>query len=196
MKRLLIIMFCVAIIFSVDACGGKGEPDTKKTEEKEEMTDTESEKNKLLEETEPLEDVVETEVPKNPDDLEYTACRADELIKEMYDDIDAVAEKYTGKYLEITGILESAEVDHDSTPPGKTVYMKTTVEPPYENGWAIVSAYSWDEEWMTQAEYEEVTKNLSEGDEVVLRGYAEDYSFEDDGGVRLCSLTLVGIRPK
>lgn len=196
MKQLLIIIFCAAIIFSVDACGVRGKSDTKKTEEKEEMTDVESKETESLEETEPLEDAARTETPKNPDDLEYIACRADELIKEMYDDIDAVAEKYTGKYLEITGILESAEIDHDSTPPGKTVYMKTTVEPPYENGWAIVSALSWDEEWVSQAEYEEAMRTLSEGDEVVLRGYAEDYSFDDDGGVRLCSLTLVGIRPK
>lgn len=201
MKRLLIVMLCALALISVSACGTKSESDAENAVEKEsETTDSTEENSDFSENTEDTvylsEDIEDTEAVKNPDEFEYITCTVDELVTEIYADTDAAAAKYNGKYMEITGIFDSAEIDTEA---GSTVvYMKTAVEPPYQNSAAIVNAssYIWDEKGMTQAEYREVFKTLAEGDEVILRVYVEDYSIYNDADVRWCSLSLIGIYKK
>lgn len=194
MKRLAAIVFCIILVFGVSGCGDKNEPVAQNTEEKA----TEEEKSAKEENTVSDEDTApeEEEAVENPDELEYMTCTADELATEMYADIDACNEKYGGKYLEITGNLEAAEVDDAATPPGKVVRMKVNIEPPEINSSAMIVGYSWDEKWMTQEEYEEIIGDLAEGDEVIMRGYVTDWTFINDAGIRQCSLDLIGICKK
>ena len=201
MRRLWIVVLCTLVIISISACSTKSESGAENAIEKESETIDSKEENsdssKNIGNNAYLsEDMEDTEVSKNAEEFEYIACTVDELVTEMYADIDATTAKYNGNYMEITGIFDSAEVDVEA---GQTVvYMKTAVEPPYQNSMAIVNAYSyiWDEKGMTQAEYVEAFKTLEEGDEVILRGYIEDYSIYNDAGVRWCSLSLMGIYKK
>lgn len=188
MKKLKVLLLCSLLAMGLIACGNNTESEP-------------AEETQTVEETTVAEGVTEeaTEETISADDLEYISCDADTLVNEMYEDMDAVVEKYSGQYLEITGILEKAEVDDMSSPPGKVVYLKTMVDPPESNSAATIAAYSWDEQWMTQEEFEEIIPTLSEGDEVILRGYAAeytDYAFKNDGGWRWCQLDLIGISKK
>lgn len=193
MKRLMVILLCI-VLMSMGACGNKKEPTAQEIEKEEiEEKDIEVEDGAAVEEDILLE---ESEPVKNPDELEYVSCTVDELVTEMYADLDAVSAKYTGKYIEITGILDEASIDDAASPPGKIVEMTTSVEPPEVNAWAMVTAYSWEDEWITQDEYTEIIQTLNAGDEVILRGYVEDYSFKNDGGIRICSLSLIDVRKK
>lgn len=191
MKRLMVVLFCI-ILMAMSACGNKNEPAVQENE-KEEMkeNDTEMEEGVAVDDEDLPE---ESEQQKNPDELEYVSCTVDELVTEMFADIDAVSAKYTGKYMEITGILKEASVDDTVDPPGKIVRMTTSVEPPEENGVAMVVAYSLDEEWMSQDEYTEIIKDMQAGDEVLLRAYVNDFSFRNDGGNLWCQLELIDVR--
>lgn len=208
MKRLLIVMLCMLVTFSIGACGTKGEPDVdvKNTAEKETETADSTEENADSSENiqenaassdniGDVEEIEDIETRKNPEELEYIACTMDELVTEMYGDIEAVAAKYNGKYLEITGILDSVEVDDSAG--SIVVYMKSTVEPPVNIAATVTGAYYlWENEWMTMEECKEMVRSLVEGDEVVLRGYMmEDFSITDtnDTGWRWCWLQLIEI---
>ncbi len=215
MKRFLLFMISVFIIVCMSACmsacSTKDEPDVKNTPEKETETTDNTEENvdssgSIEESTAPsdnIEDIAKSserieniETRKNPDELEYVACTMDEFVTEMYGDIEAVAVKYNGKYMEITGILD--EVDVDEGAGTIIVRMKSMVEPP-ENMAVTVEGiyYSWENEWMTMEECKEMVGNLTEGDEVLLRGYViEDFSITDDAGWRGCSLQLIGVHKK
>lgn len=192
-KRLAgIIMVMIMVMAVTAACGSKEEEPKEAAQDQEAEEQTEITEDET-EDTEPAEDSGETEGSQDADDLEYITCTVDELVTEMYADVDAAAEKYNGKYLELTGLLETAEIDNNANPPGQSVRMKNTVTPPDPNTMAMVVAYSDGNEWMSQEEFEEVAGTLAEGDEVVLRGGVMTI-YED--GNPLCFLSLIDIRKK
>lgn len=182
MKKLKVLLLCFAMCLGLMACGNSSESEP-------------VEETQTTEETGVAEDEV-TEETVTKEDIEYVSCDADTLVNEMYEDLDAATEKYAGQYLEITGVLDRAKVDDTSSPPGKSVYLKTMVDPPEENAAATIVAHSWDEEWITLEEFEEAIADLSEGDEVILRGYVPEYAFSNDGGWHWCSFDLIDVCKK
>ncbi len=136
----------------------------------------------------------ETEETKDPDSVTYQAYTAEEIQSDMYSDLGAAMEKYEGQYVEITGILERAEVSESSTPPTKVVYLETTVEAPDTNGGILFAAYAWDDEWLPLEDYEEAIADMQEGDTVLLRGYIAPGDIDEDGPVRLMSMELIDVK--
>ncbi len=211
MKRFLLIMFSTLVIVGISACGTKDEPDVENTLEKEtEITDKTEEdtdtsgnieedtdlSDNMEDDAQPSEHTWDTETRKNPDEQEYISCTMDGFVTEMYGDIEAVIAKYSGKYMEITGILDKVEIDEGAG--SIIVRMKTMVEPPVNMAATVQgNYYSWETDWLTMEECKEMVAGLTEGDEVILRGYAiEDFSIENDGGWCWCSLQLIDVHKK
>lgn len=138
----------------------------------------------------------EDDVEIDPDSITYEKYDAETIQADMYSDVNAAAEKYAGQYVEITGILETAEVNDNSTPPGKVVYLKTTAETTEENAGILFAAYSWDDEYLSLEDFEDAIADMQEGDTVVLRGYIDSSAISADGSIRTMGMDLISVEKK
>ena len=62
-----------------------------------------------------------------------------------------------------------------------------------------ITAYAWDDEWLTLDDYKNAIADMQPGDEVILRGYigSEDQgAFSSDGPYRGCTVNLIDIKKK
>lgn len=189
-------MLCAGLIAAVlTGCGKSSEDETKKATETEAEADTET--SDAEEETAEVEE----DDTKDPDQISYQEYAAEDIQADMYSDLDAAAKKYADQYVEITGILEEAEANENFIPTAKIVRLKTTAESTDSNSntYAQITAYAWDDEWLTLDDYKNAIADMQPGDEVVLRGYikSEDQSaFSSDGPYRECAVDLIDIKKK
>ncbi len=130
---------------------------------------------------------------KDPDSVTYQAYAAEDIQSDLYSDITAAMEKYEGQYVEITGILDCAEVNENSTPAGKVVSLETTVEAPNPNHPLQINAYAWDDEWLSLEDFEAAIADMQEGDTVILRGYIAPGDITEEYGL---SMDLIDVNKK
>lgn len=195
-RKILCGMLCAGLIAAVlTGCGKSSENETKKTTETETVADIETSDA----ETETAE--TEEDDTKDPDKISYQEYAAEEIQADMYSDLDAAAKKYADQYVAITGILEEAEANENFVPVAKIVRLKTTAESTdsNENTYVEITAYAWDDEWLTLDDYKNAIADMQPGDEVILRGYigSEDQgAFSSDGPYRGCTVDLIDIKKK
>lgn len=179
MKKCLTLLTVFVLTASICACGTKKASEPPVPSE----TITESISETLTEASES-----ETEAA-----IVYTPCTVDEIVNDIATDLDNAKTKYANQYLEISGILDSCLIDENSTPKGKSVYLKVDQDATAssENKVWSVAAMTWSEDDYPMVDFEKAMAELQPGDPVIVKVYADDNMYMQS--LYAASFTLLGV---
>ena len=165
MKKIIIGAIVLLLLFSVIGGGGKKDSSSNETASKKEVAVEETKKEEAApvdadegqedaeqEETDEAEEEPVEEEPAEPE-IEYEEVTVAEMFEDLEGNALKAKEKYEGKYLEITGLLNTIDSGGD--------YIALY---PEEYSFSSVSCYIKNDEQKNQV------ANMSSGDTVTLRG--------------------------
>ena len=178
MKKCLSLLTVLLLTASICACGAKKASETPVTSET--ITETFS------------ETVTET-ATETEEAIVYTPYTVDEVVNDIATDLESAKAKYAGHYLELSGILDSCEIDENASPKGKVVNLKVDQDATASSEnkiWAF-DAITWSEDNYPMADFEKAMAELQPGDPVIVKVYADEHMYM--ASLYAVSFTLLGV---